>query len=456
MLHPQLRELLEAGRLSITLAQRLGAETMQTQTRIWNDFANRVPIPARLTASMAYPQTPQDEQIRLLPATDFRTLQPDALDEFFVQIPTQTRRDIFRRVYESTHTQEWIDLAETAIPIQTRARLASYYIMHNTADAFLSLLTANARQRIRDFYEQAFNAGRSALERERDALRVELTRRGVTGPGLPVPEGRAYREMLPGPSDDPSETGRIPAPMTEGVVSDLAGAQFDYPVAEESWDIVVDRLTDAADAMPLTPSDDCDRFHVDIEQLRVRAMAQRRLEDANAGVIVGRVEPPTPVAPEPAAENAGRVRHRAARSTDPRPATLEAHAELLREQADAINANTRRGAVRTATEIAAAARARATQANDAHRALIDGTFEPPREQHPVDMARPSGQARTSQQIALESSRRGGRETAFLTDAIRRAMTEGRAVIQVDPTSPSGDEMVVLDPNVRNARPRRPI
>ena len=65
-----LRQLLAEGRLSASLAQRLGAESLQTQMRIANEFFAENPRDgtARLTARMAYPERPQDEQIRLLPA----------------------------------------------------------------------------------------------------------------------------------------------------------------------------------------------------------------------------------------------------------------------------------------------------------------------------------------------------------------------------------------------------
>jgi hypothetical protein len=476
---PGLRILLEQGRMSVTLAQRLGAESLFTQARIWEEFRDAGHAAegstVRLTARDAYPERPQDEQIRLLPQTfDWHTMQPDALNEFFVQIPTQTRRDVFRRVYESTHTPEWEELAEVAIPIATRARLASYYITHNTANAFLSLLSADARRRMHEFYEQTWTVQRTTVEAERDdarrrademagevtRLRAEVDRQHARyrtlettiasrsrivadaaraeGHDVPQTEGRAYREMLSGGSDDPGET------QTTGNVNAEAqsAAQFDYPVVEESWELVVDHLTDAADAMPLSPSDESDRFHTDIEALRTRAIVQQRAENANAGIVSGTIIPPeTPAPPAPAPSNRGHVR--AARGLrdalesvariEPigHETTLTEHARLLREQAEAINANTRPG---RSSNTAASTRTRTRVQRDLEDALSGSGATVER------ITRPPGQARAQQEI-LESSRQNqqlvetvmaerGLTRAQSAELIRRTVIEGRGRVTV--------------------------
>lgn len=463
---PGLRILLEQGRMSVTLAQRLGAESLQTQSRIFNDFQARENDPGRganhrFTTRDAYPERPQDEQIRLISdhTQQWRTLQPDALDNFFTDIPTQTRRDVFRRVYESTHTQEWVDLAETAIPIGTRARLASYYIVHNNANAFLSLLTADARERIRQFYEATFLVQRATVEAERDDARrrademagevtrllAEISRQreryrtletmiaargGVPAPAPNAPtqaEGRAYREMLSGGSDDPGETQTGTNVNAEA----QSAAQFDYPVVEESWELVVDHLTDAADAMPLSPSDESDRFHTDIEALRLRAIVQQRAENANAGIVSGTIIPPeTPAPPAPAPSNRGHVRIPRERTrVEPigQETTLTEHARLLREQADAINANTRPG------------RSSNTAPNPRAETAVQRTMREAREA--IESSdRPSGRARAQQEI-LESSRQNqqlvetvmserGLTRAQSAELIRRTVVEGRGRITV--------------------------
>ena len=362
-----LLELFAADRMSISLATRLGAESLQTQQRIWNNWTMTSPQPMRMTSAFAYPETTPTEQI-LLSVIDWTMIEAFILDQ--------------------------------------------------GAMTFLDSVNETARQRIREFYELALQSGPSGIAREslrendridieslreNDRLRDQIhemetilgsleqrhaaaTRASPQQPSR-LAEGRAYREMLPGPSDDPTETGATPL-MPAAMI---AAAQYDYPVAEESWELVVDHLTEAADAMPLSPSDESDRFHIDIESLRTRAIAQRVAEDANVGVTVGRVEPPVP-APEPAEANRGQVR----RATRPPHETtsLTQHAALLREQADAINANTRR-------------------------------------------ARPG--MSTTQQAILESSRRAGQMAA------REAIERGAIVIH---PAASDDDVVSLDARVR--------
>lgn len=382
-----LRQLLAEGRLSASLAQRLGAESPQTQARITNEFFAAHPRDGsdRLTASIAYPEQAVDEQMTmpLVPSPSdlltsmteeqraefadafFRVLQPDHLNNFFTTIPSQTRRDIFHRVFASTMIDTgWVDLAETSMSQATRLELAQRFILQYGAVQFVAAISERARNDLRHYFTaadrdeiDALNLALNNERRDRDSLQGQLDRTIAEATGLRnelrgirhvadvtrqaaiaeghdvVPEtGRAYRETLHGPSDDPSERGET---QRDTNILDIAAAQFDYPVVEESWPLVVEHLTEAADAMPLTPSDECDRFHVDIEQLRVRAIAMERAENANAGVVAGRVIPP-PVAPQPAVENAARVR------TPRIPTTLAEHAQLLSEQAEQINANTTR------------------------------------------------------------------------------------------------------------------
>ena len=350
-----LLELFAADRMSISLATRLGAESLQTQQRIWNNWTMTSPQPMRMTSAFAYPETTPTEQI-LLPVIDWTMIEAFILDQgvsAFLEHLSDGTRNAFMT---------------TLIP-QAQAEVAAA----NTSATALS----------------------EEVDRQRDRYRALETRAGRPSimehlaPAQPPTEaeGRAYREMLPGPSDDPTETGATPL-MPAAMI---AAAQYDYPVAEESWELVVDHLTEAADAMPLSPSDESDRFHIDIESLRTRAIAQRVAEDANVGVTVGRVEPPVP-APEPAEANRGQVR----RATRPPHETtsLTQHAALLREQADAINANTRR-------------------------------------------ARPG--MSTTQQAILESSRRAGQTAA------REAIERGAIVIH---PAVSDDDVVSLDARVR--------
>jgi hypothetical protein len=400
-LDERLRNLLIEGRMSASLAQRLGAETIQTQQRIWHDFMteqDQTQVPLRLTARMAYPEHPQDEQIRLLPQTDIpdmqptdilaaltdtqrteftraflQTMQPHHLAQMMTDIPTQTRREIFSFVFRNTpHSNEWLDLASSTFSYPTLAHFINDRVNIDGVVPLINALLPGVQQQLASHYtrvtserhnaERAANVTRIAeleteIERQRERYRtLERMSASRGGPAptstmRPIVEapGRAYRETLQGPSDDPGEGAE-----SRDVNADaLAAAQFDYPVVEESWELVVDHLTDAADSMPLSPSDDCDRFHHDIEALRVRAIQQQRLEDVNAGVVSGRVIPPP--APEPAPANAGRVRRTHAQravdhvNTPPTtgaPRSLSEHAALLEEQAAQINANTTRRAGR--------------------------------------------------------------------------------------------------------------
>ena len=479
-LNGDLRSLLSEGRLSTSLAQRLGAESLQTQQRIWREFVARENEPGRgsnhrLTTRDAYPERPSDEQIRLLPTMPtidvfsaltepqrveiyqalLRTMQPENIDTFMAELPTQTKRELYRKIFQSVEaSEEWTDLAETTFTQRLVARFASSKI-NETVTGFVGAIHRDAAGRLRELFSHELGERVNVLTMERDVLRASESRalqeierqreryrqlerlsavRAVDEasapfrpPLIPVEtEGRGYRETLQGPSDDPAENAeaiRITMLGETRVTPDnaeaIAAAQYDYPVAEESWELVVEHLTDAADAMPLTPSDECDRFHHDIEGLRVRAIQMERAENANAGVTVGRVIPPPPPAvPEPSRANSGNVRRVAGRGYPDGvvrvPSSLEEHAALLAEQAEQINANTtRRRGSGSGSETAAQRRAR-----------LEAELGP-------RIQRPVGSRLTPQQEAIASSRRGGHADALRT-AAREALERGDSVVHINP------------------------